>query len=129
MAGQYVYGLGGNDVLTGSVIDDIIHGGFGDDLIANGNGGTDLVYGGPGKDVFRLHSGGTLNIRDFRKGTDFIQLGDGLTDADVQLVFDGFNNSTSFKKGSETLASVYGTNPNDFSFAQQSEGLDNVFIA
>ena len=35
----------------------------------------------------------------------------------------------SFKKGSETLASVYGTNPNDFSFAQQSEGLDIVFIA
>ena len=129
LTGQYAYGLGGNDVLTGTADDDLLHGGFGDDLIANGNGGTDLVYGGPGKDVFRLHSGGTLNIRDFRKGTDFIQLGDGLTDADVQLVFDGFNNSTSFKKGSETLASVYGTNPNDFSFAQQSEGLDNVFIA
>ena len=129
LASQYVYGLGGNDVLTGSSGDDLLHGGFGDDLIANGNGGTDLVYGGPGKDVFKLHSGGTLNIRDFRKGTDFIQLGDGMTDADVQLVYDGFNGSTSFKKGSETLASVYGTNPNDFSFAQQSEGLDNVFIA
>ena len=129
LTGQYAYGLGGNDVLTGTANDDLLHGGFGDDLICHGNGGTDLVYGGPGKDVFKLHSGGTLNIRDFRKGTDFIQLGDGMTDADVQLVYDGFNGSTSFKKGSETLASVYGTNPNDFSFAQQSEGLDNVFIA
>ncbi|WP_196757561.1 hypothetical protein [Prochlorococcus marinus] len=52
-----------------------------------------------------------------------------MTDADVQVVFDGFNNSTTFMKGSETLASVYGTNPLDFSFAQQSEGIDNVFIA
>jgi len=129
LTGQYAYGLGGNDVLTGTAKDDLLHGGFGDDLICHGNGGTDLVYGGPGKDVFKLHSGGTLNIRDFRKGTDFIQLGDGMTDADVQLKFDGFSNTTLFMKGSETLASVYGTNPNDFSFAQQSEGIDNAFIA
>ena len=129
LSGQYVYGLGGNDVLTGTSSDDLLHGGFGDDLIAHGNGGTDLVYGGPGKDVFQLHTGGTLQIRDFRKGTDFIQLGDGLTNTDVQLVFDSFSNSTAFKSGSETLALVYGTNPNDFSFAQQSEGIDNVFIA
>ena len=129
LTGQYVYGLGGNDVLTGTASDDLLHGGFGDDLIGGGTGGTDLVYGGPGKDVFRLQSGGTLNIRDFRKGTDFIQLGDGLTEAEVQLKFDGFNNTTLFMKGSETLASVYGTNPTDFSFAQQSEGIDNAFIA
>ena len=129
LTGQYVYGLGGNDVLTGTASDDLLHGGFGDDLIGGGTGGTDLVYGGPGKDVFRLQSGGTLNIRDFRKGTDFIQLGDGLTEADVQLKFEGFNNTTLFMKGSETLASVYGTNPTDFSFAQQSEGIDNAFIA
>lgn len=88
-----------------------------------------LVYGDPGKDVFKLHSVGTLNIRDLRKGTDINQLGDDMTDADVQLLCDEFNGSTSFNKGSETLASVYGTNPNDFSFAQQSEGLYNVFIA
>ena len=113
ITGQYACGLGDNDVLTGTAKDELLHGGFGDDLICHGNGGTDLVYGGPGKDVLKLHSGGTLNIRGFRKGTDFMQLSVGRTDADVELVFDGFNNYTSFKKGSETLASVYGTNPND----------------
>ena len=75
--------------------------------------------------MFKLHSGGTLNIRE---GTDNIQLGDDMTDADVQLVFEGLNNSTSFRKGGETLASVYGTNANNFIFARQSEGLANVFI-
>ena len=66
LTGQYVYGLGANDVLTGTASDDILAGGFGDDLIAHGMGGTDAVYGGPGRDVFRLNSGGRLNIRDYR---------------------------------------------------------------
>ena len=35
-------------------------------------------------------SGGTLNIRDFRKGTDFIQHGDAMTSSDVQLDIEGF---------------------------------------
>lgn len=129
LTGQYVYTLGGNDVLTGTVNDDLLVGGFGDDLICNGNGGTDLVYGGPGQDVFQIRSGGTLDIRDFRKGNDFIKLASGLTEGDIKLQFDGLNNATLFKKGSETLAAVYGTSPLDFSFAAESDGIKNVFIA
>ena len=98
-------------------------------MICSGNGGTDTVYGGPGKDVFTLHSGGTLNIRDYRKGADLIKLGSGLTESDVKLVTNGFDTTTEFMKGSEKLATVYGLTSNDFSFANQSDGIDNVFIA
>lgn len=129
LTGQYVYGLGGNDVLTGTANDDLLVGGFGDDLICNGNGGNDVVYGGPGRDVFKIHKGGSLDIRDFRKGNDFIQLGGGLSEQDIKLQFDGLNGATIFKNGSETLATVYGTNPNDFSFANESDGIKNTFIA
>ena len=129
LTGEYVYALGGNDVLTGTANDDLLVGGFGDDLICNGNGGSDTVFGGPGQDVFTLRSGGTLNVRDYRKGSDFLKLGDGLTEADVTKVFDGLNNCTLFKKGNDVLASVYGTNPNDWSFADESDGIKNVFIA
>ncbi len=129
LSGQYVYSLGGNDVISGTSSDDILSGGFGDDLILGGSGGTDTVYGGPGQDVFRISKGGSLNIRDFRRGADFIQLADGLTEGDVTLVFDGINNATIFKAGGSTIATVYGTNPNDFSFAAESEGIRNTFIA
>ena len=128
LTGQYVYSLGGNDVLTGTSGNDILSGGFNDDLIANGMGGEDTVFGGPGRDVFRLNTGGKLNIRDYRAGDDFIQLGDGISESDIKMSFNGFNNTTSFQSGSEVLATVYGTNPNSFSFAQQSDGVDNVYI-
>ncbi len=129
LTGQYAFGLGGNDVLTGTANDDLLVGGFGDDLICSGNGGTDVVFGGPGKDVFTLHSGGSLDIRDYRKGADLIKLGSGLTESDVKLVTNGFDTTTEFMKGSETLATVYGLTSNDFSFANESDGIDNVFIA
>jgi len=128
LSGQYVYSLGGNDVISGTASDDILSGGFGDDLILGGSGGDDTAYGGPGQDVFRIATGGKLNVRDYRRGSDFIQLASGLSESDVKLVFDGLNNSTLFKVNGATIASVFGTNPNDFSFAASSDGVSNVFI-
>ena len=129
LAGQYVFGLGGNDVIAGTSAVDILAGGFGDDLIIGGSGESDTVYGGPGQDVFRIASGGVMNVRDFRKGADFIQLADGLTEADVSLVFDSLSESTLFKTANGTIASVYGVTPLAFSFADESDGVKNVFIA
>lgn len=129
LSGQYVYSLGGNDVVSGTSGDDILSGGFGDDLLIGGSGGSDTVYGGPGQDVFRIGTGGSLNIRDYRRGADFIQLANGLNESDVKLGFDGVNKTTVFKIGADTIATVYGTTPNDFSFAAESEGIKNVFIA
>ena len=120
--------LDGNDVLTGTSANDILSGGFGEDLIANGIGDEDSVYGGPGRDVFRLQKNGRLNIRDYRSGDDFIQLGDYLMEANIKLIYNGIGNAKLFKNGSSILASVYETNPNTFNFAIQSDEIDNVFI-
>lgn len=128
LSGQYVYSLGGNDVISGTSNEDILSGGFGDDLVIGGTGSSDTAYGGPGQDVFRIANGGTLNIRDYRRGADFIQLGSGLSESDVKLVFDGLNKATLFRVGGNTIASVYGTSPNDFSFAAESDGITNTFI-
>jgi hypothetical protein len=129
LAGQFVYGLGGNDVIGGTDSTDILAGGFGDDLIIGGSGDSDTAYGGPGQDVFRIGDGGSLNVRDFRKGSDFIQLADGLGEADVKLVFDGLNNATIFKTSTGVIGSVYGTSPLDWSFASETDGVKNTFIA
>lgn len=59
-AQHIVYGLGGNDVICGSVHADKIFGGSGDDLIYGGRGndtviggaGHDTVYGEAGRDKF-----------------------------------------------------------------------------
>ena len=129
LTGQYVYGLGGNDVLSGTAAPDILAGGFGDDLIIGGSGDTDTAFGGPGQDVFRFTEGGALNVRDFRKGTDLIQLDVGLTDADVTLRFDAFTNSTQFSTAQGVIGTVYGVSPLDLSYADESQGIQRVFIA
>lgn len=126
--GHMVYAEDGNDIITGTTRDDILSGGFGDDLISNGGGGTDTVYGGPGSDVFRIHNGGTLLIRDFRPGADFIQLGAGLGQTDITASWDANSNSTLFQNGTNILASIYGITPTQFSFSPDSNGVNNVYI-
>ena len=107
---------------------DILSGGFGDDLIVGVNGGSDIVYGGPGRDVFQLNSGTTLNIRDFRKGADLIQLGDLLTSSGVTMQWDSADNSTYFYQGASILAKVFGRRPTEFSYADSSSGISKVYI-
>ncbi|MBQ9601370.1 MAG: hypothetical protein IJR46_05085, partial [Neisseriaceae bacterium] len=46
---NHIYGLAGNDALSGGNGDDVIDGGDGDDLITGG-GGADTIYGGSGDD-------------------------------------------------------------------------------
>jgi len=47
----------------------------------------------------------------------------------VQLAFDGLNNATIFKTNAGVIGSVYGTSPLDWSFASESDGIKNVFVA
>jgi Calx-beta domain/RTX calcium-binding nonapeptide repeat (4 copies) len=128
ITGSIVYGLNANDVLVGTSGGDILSGGFGDDLIVGVNGGSDIVYGGPGRDVFQLNSGTTLNIRDFRKGADLIQLGDSLTSSGVTMQWDSADNSTYFYQGASILAKVFGRRPTEFSYADSSSGISKVYI-
>ena len=69
----YVYGLGGNDSLTGSGLSDRILGGTGNDTVRGGDGnemifgddGEDLLEGGPGND--RIYGG---DGNDLLRGDD-----------------------------------------------------------
>ena len=65
----------GNDMLTGSLDDNALNGGAGDDTLIGG-GGDDTLTGGEGNDTFALGGAqaGTIDVTDFTKGTDLIDL-------------------------------------------------------
>ena len=128
ITGNFVYAQNGNDVVGGSNSNDILSGGFGDDIIVGHGGGTDAAYGGPGRDIFHITKDTKLLIRDFRDGADMIQLGDGLKETDVKIVWDGMTGSSNIVYGSDIIANVFGIEPNQLTFAIQSDGIDNVFI-
>ena len=128
LTGQIVYGLNGNDVACSSGGTGILAGGFGDDLIVAANGGSDLAYGGPGSDIFQLNAGSSLNIRDFRKGADMIQLGSTLTSTGVTMQWDSADNSTYFYNGTSVIGKVYGKRPTDFTYSDSTNGVSKVYI-
>lgn len=96
LSGSFVFGLGGDDVLSGTRRSDVLHGGTGDDQIAggagndflygaegsdilSGGGGDDLLNGGLGDDVFVFDAAGSgcVLVEDFRLSDveeDLIQL-------------------------------------------------------
>jgi len=131
LSAQRTFALGGDDTIIGTTANDILHGGFGNDAITGG-GGKDLVYGGPGDDIFQLAPGSILNIRDFRKGADLIQLTGGLKKAAITLEedFGSGVSSTIFvdTNSTKTLGSVYGMRPGDLTFAIASKGVGNVWV-
>ena len=128
LTGQIVYGLNGNDVICSDGGKGILAGGFGDDLIVAANGGSDLAYGGPGSDIFQLNAGSSLNIRDFRKGADMIQLGSSLTSSGVTMQWDSADNSTYFYNGTNVIGKVYGKRPTDFTYSDSTNGVSKVYI-
>ena len=128
LTGQHVYGQNGNDVLCGSGGMSILAGGFGDDLIVATNGGLSTVYGGPGSDVFQLNTGSSLNIRDFRKGADMIQLGASISPNSVQTEWVKEENSTYFYNSSEVFGKVYSESQINFNYMNSNGGVNNVYI-
>ena len=128
LTGSIVYGLNANDVVCSSGGTGILAGGFGDDLLVAANGGSDTAFGGPGSDVFQLNAGSSLNIRDFRKGADMIQLGASVSSSSMKLQWAGEENTTYFYNGSTMIAKVYGKTPTDFTYADSSSGLNKVYI-
>ena len=69
-----IYGLAGNDNITGGALADLLDGGSGNDLIRGGNGndtlvggvGNDVLYGGVGNDTYRFTVGaGVDRLLDF----------------------------------------------------------------
>ncbi|MEG2432595.1 MAG: type I secretion C-terminal target domain-containing protein, partial [Acinetobacter sp.] len=84
-----IYGLAGDDTITGSNHADIIRGGVGNDTINGGAGndiiiggkGNDLLTGGLGRDVFRWEAGDS--------GTVLTPAVDTITDFDIRSVAQG----------------------------------------
>jgi Ca2+-binding RTX toxin-like protein len=62
----YIFGLGGNDTLTGGAGDDSLYGGDGNDVVLGGSAGDDYLYGDNGDDIL---AGGA--------GNDMLYGGDG----------------------------------------------------
>jgi hypothetical protein len=128
LTGQLVYGQNGNDVLCGTGGICILSGGFGDDLIVAANGGSDIAYGGPGSDIFQLNAGSSLNIRDFRKGADMIQLGASISPSSVQIEWVKEENTTYFYNSSEVFGKVYSESQVNFNYMNSSGGINTVYV-
>ncbi|MBC6481454.1 MAG: S8 family serine peptidase [Hormoscilla sp. GM7CHS1pb] len=90
----------GNDTLIGGNGNDNFRGGNGDDILIGG-GGNNIFHGGGGADTFILTLGDI--IRDFKKGTDSIELRGG-SSANLQTVFQDGN--TLIKAGDETQVTL-----------------------
>lgn len=72
--GVYIYGMDGNDTITGSAFDDYLNGGEGNDNLLGGDG-NDMLVGGVGSDVLRGQAGDDVIIEE--GGDSLINGGDG----------------------------------------------------
>ena len=93
-----LYGGKDSDYLFGGRDNDILFGNIGNDLLS-GELGTDTLIGGEGDDRFLLGSGETNRanadlILDYSGGEDWLELTDGLTFADVEIVSGTGENDT-----------------------------------
>ncbi len=133
---DYLEGKGGNDVLLGGTGNDSLYGGDGNDTLRGGDG-VDYLYGGDGDDFLaggkgddQLSGGGgddtyfydrgdgldTVNAY-FMSGNDVVELGPGLTAADVVVIL-GEGDLTV-----RTLGDGGGIVFEDFQYAQPSLSL------
>lgn len=72
--GVYIYGMNGNDTITGSAFADYLNGGEGNDNLLGG-AGNDTLIGGPGSDVLRGQAGDDVLIEE--GGDSLIDGGEG----------------------------------------------------
>lgn len=81
-----MYGLGGDDSLTGSTAADMLLGGDGNDTLT-GNPGNDLLVGGPGNDTMSGGLGSDTYVYNKGDSQDVIQNGPSETGTIDKLVF------------------------------------------
>ncbi|MDP2833343.1 MAG: S8 family serine peptidase [Pseudomonadota bacterium] len=146
------FALGGNDVLGGRTVNDLIDGGDGNDTLwgdypgyapqpgadwLEGGAGTDVMYGGGGNDLMLGGSGGDiLNGEDGNdvlrggSGTDVLQGGNGndvlVGDAGNDHLVGGAGNDVLFMEGD--LGTVYGTNYAYYGTRVGGDGADTFVV-
>jgi len=103
LSGNYVWGFGGNDKITGTAGDDFLMGGDGSDFIVS-NGGSDSIAGGAGADFISIGGDDTVHLGYMGNDTfvgefkdngkyDFMDLIFGAKKGDKISVFEGFGNA------------------------------------
>ncbi len=158
VAGCYprrVYGMDGNDSITGSSRDDLLDGGTGSDFL-DGSDGCDTMAGGDGDDTYVVGNLGDVVVEPFAEGIDTVQssvsctLGIGverllLTGAEAvngsgnslinRLIGNGASNILDGGPGADTMAGGAGDdtyivdNPGDFVTEEAGGGLDTVLAS
>jgi Ca2+-binding RTX toxin-like protein len=96
LAGDKIYGLGGNDVLKGLAGNDSLYGGTGVDTLEGGDGddifdggaNTDYLYGGAGNDTYVFGNGSGFDTIVDLLGVNTVQFSSGTTLADVSVQLD-----------------------------------------
>ncbi len=107
-----IYGLDGNDTLTGSSGNDTLDGGSGNDLI-NGVGGTDTLIGGAGNDAFVVDNGSTTVVENAGGGIDSVYASVSLTlpsNVEVLVMTGSGNLAATGSSGNDTLFGNSGNN-------------------
>jgi Ca2+-binding RTX toxin-like protein len=88
ISGQYVWGFGGNDTITGTSGNDVLSGVAGDDVI-NAGGGADTIYAGPGADTVNLTVDNAADVIFLSaSAADVLVNGDTASSVSVPTVFD-----------------------------------------
>jgi Ca2+-binding RTX toxin-like protein len=109
----YIWGLGGNDTLTGGWESDLLDGGAGDDVL-NGGSGNDFLSGGDGNDT--LDGGYGYDTLDGGNGTDtatYSFWGGGIK-ANLQTgVVSFFNDGASGTEYLGSIENIVGSGGND----------------
>jgi Ca2+-binding RTX toxin-like protein len=106
VAGVFLNGDGGDDVLTGADTGDILSGGDGNDTLTGGIGGDDL-QGGPGNDNFVWNNGDGSDVNSGGDGNDLTVVNGNPTLGDVfTLAPDQLAGFVRFKRTNLTTVSL-----------------------
>ena len=133
-----IYGLAGDDDLSGGELNDWIYGGAGNDFLM-GNGGIDLLYGDDGIDTLigglgndRLYGGSGDDTLIGEEGADSFDGGEGYDVVDYSIaagavVADLVNGGSAGEAMGDTFVSIEGISDSMFADSVYGDSADNVF--
>ena len=115
--GLYLYGEGGNDILSSSDGDDTLLGGNGNDTLLGGLG-SDVLHGGLGADVFSGGGGNDYILVDSFDSSSQIDGGDG---SDVVIIYDALG--ANLDLGISNIEFAIGSSGDDVFYTDSNKGI------
>ena len=104
-----LFGTAGNDTITGLAGNDSLFGNGGNDTFIGGPG-NDVIYGNTGNDTFIFNRGDGSDTIYGQGGSDVIQLGAGITAANVSLTTSGYDLLIGLGSGDQIRVNGYFSN-------------------